>query len=241
MKHCTNCGAQGEDNAKFCIHCGTPFAEDAPKQETTFHQAQNPHGSYGGSGQSGPQQQRQQGSYQQQSYQQQSDQRGTYNTNNSRSYGGSSYGSNQYGASGGSGHGSYGANSRDGYGQSGYDSRRTGADSVFGIETRSIPLAIIFTIITCGIYGLYWMFKLNDEINQLAGETEATSGAMVIVFSLITCGIYHLYWLFKMGERCEKIKGYNGSLNVLYLVLGIFGFAIIAYCLIQDTINKNTF
>ena len=107
-----------------------------------------------------------------------------------------------------------------------------------GIVSRSIPVAIILSLITCGIYGIYWMIKINDEVNEIAGEPQATSGGMVFLFSLITCGIYGLYWLYKMGERCDRIKGINGNSGLLYLVLAIFGLSIVSYCLIQDTINK---
>ena len=103
---------------------------------------------------------------------------------------------------------------------------------------RNIVLCVIFTIITCGIYGIYCMIKMNDEINDLAGEPEATSGVMVFVFTLITCGIYGIYWYYKMGVRCEVIKAQSGNLPILYLILGLFGFGIINYCLMQDTINK---
>lgn len=106
------------------------------------------------------------------------------------------------------------------------------------IGTRNIALAVVFSIITCGIYAIYWMIKLNDEVNQLSGETNATSGGMVFLFSLLTCGIYTFYWLYKMGERCDRIKGTQGSSGVVYLVLGIFGLSIVSYCLIQDTVNK---
>ena len=109
----------------------------------------------------------------------------------------------------------------------------------YQIQPRNIALCIIFSIITFGIYGIYWMIKINDEVNMLAGEPYATSGGMVFLFSLITCGIYGLYWQFKMGERCDKIRGVNGSSNVLYLILGILGFMIISMCLMQDTVNKR--
>ena len=56
-----------------------------------------------------------------------------------------------------------------------------------------IVLCIIFSIITCGIYGIYWMIKMNDEVNALAGEPGATTGGMVFLFTLITCGIYGWY------------------------------------------------
>ena len=120
-----------------------------------------------------------------------------------------------------------------GYGQPGNYSL-----SRFGIAPRSIPLCIIFSLITCGIYGIYWMIKLNDEVNIVSGEPQATSGGIVFLLTVVTCGIYGLYWLYKMGERCDRIKGVNGSSGILYLILGLVGFSIIRYCRIQDTLNK---
>lgn len=105
---------------------------------------------------------------------------------------------------------------------------------------RNIALCVVFSIITCGIYGIYWMIVMNDEVNALSGEQGATTGGMVFLFSLITCGIYSLYWLYKMGERCDRMQNKQGSSSLLYLILGIFGFSIISYCLIQDSINKMT-
>lgn len=108
-----------------------------------------------------------------------------------------------------------------------------------GFTERSIPLAIILSIITCGIYGIYWMIVLNDDINRLSGEPNATSGGMVFLLTLITCGIYGIYWAYKMGERCDRINGVDGNSNILYLVVALLGFSIINYCLMQDTINKR--
>jgi hypothetical protein len=105
------------------------------------------------------------------------------------------------------------------------------------IGSRSIPLYIVLSIITCGLFSIYWMYTLNQEINQLSGEN-GTDGGMVILLSLITCGIYSLYWLYKMGERCDRIKGGTGDTSVLYLILGLIGFSIVCYGLMQDTINK---
>lgn len=130
----------------------------------------------------------------------------------------------------------------DGTAHSSSDFQGTGGTpfrSSYGITPRSIPLCIILSIVTCGIYGIYWMLKLNDEINLLCGDTNAASGALVVIFSLITCGIYGFYWMYKMGEKCDFIKGVQGSSGILYLLLGIFGLSIVDFCLIQDTINKS--
>ena len=100
-------------------------------------------------------------------------------------------------------------------------------------------LQFVFSFLTCGIYSIYWMIKLNDEVNQLAGEPQATSGGMVFLFSLITCGIYGIYWAYKMGERCDRIRGIQGNSSILYLVLSILGLDIVYFCLLQDMINKE--
>ena len=80
---------------------------------------------------------------------------------------------------------------------------------------------------------------MNEEVNVLASEPNATSGGLVIVLHFITCGIYGIYWSYKMGERCDRIKGsVGGSSAILYLILTLLGFGIVTFCLIQDTINK---
>ncbi len=108
---------------------------------------------------------------------------------------------------------------------------------------RSIGVCILLSIVTCGIYGIIWMIKLNDELNALANKQGATSGGVVFLLTLVTCGIYGWFWYYKMGENVDTIKSYSGvpSSNspIIYLVLGLFGLGIVNYCLMQDTINKS--
>ena len=106
------------------------------------------------------------------------------------------------------------------------------------IQRRDIALAIIFSIITCGIYSIFWFVKMTDEVNVLTGNQNDTSGVLAFVLTLVTCGIYGFYWSYKMGDKVERYEGTNGSKGVLYLILTLFGFGIIAYALIQDSINK---
>ena len=106
------------------------------------------------------------------------------------------------------------------------------------VAPRSIPMAIILSFVTCGIYMLYWIYMLNDEINELAQDETAPGGGMVILLTVLTCGIYGLYWYYRMGEKCDYIAQTHTSNNVLYLVLGIFGLGIVSIALMQDTINR---
>ena len=110
-------------------------------------------------------------------------------------------------------------------------------------ERRDIALAIVFTVLTCGIYSIFWFIKLTDEINSVAGDTDATSGGLAFVFSLITCGLYTYYWMYKMGEKLDNIAVIQGrasqSRGLIYLVLSLLGFSIISYALMQDSLNKS--
>lgn len=224
MVNCPRCGAACGDGDSFCSSCGTPLTQ---RTESGAAGAGSGNGGAFGSNGYGS-------AYGPDGYV------GSYGPDgNSGAYGpngyGGAYGPNGYGgAYGPDGYGgAYGPNGYGGpYGYAPYQLNTT------GIRKRNIALAIIFSIITFGIYGIYWMIKINNEVNQLADEPGATSGGLVFLFSLITFGIYSIYWLYRMGQRCDRIKR-SSSTEILYVLLGIFGLSIIAYALIQDTINQT--
>lgn len=103
--------------------------------------------------------------------------------------------------------------------------------------SRSIALAIILSLITCGIYYIYWWVVLNDEINRLTGDTAAPSGIVVFLLSLVTCGIYGLYWAYVMGRKAAYLNGTTDS-GILNLLIALFGFPIINLALFQDAVNR---
>lgn len=108
------------------------------------------------------------------------------------------------------------------------------------VKEKNIALCIILSLVTCGLYGLYWFVTLTDDTNTIAGEP-GTSGVMAVILTVVTCGIYGLYWAYKCGEKIDKAHQNRGEAagngGVLYLILFIFG-GIIAYALIQNEINK---
>ena len=107
---------------------------------------------------------------------------------------------------------------------------------------RSLPLAIVLSFVTLGVYAFYWIYALTEDAHAAAGERTTASGGMVILFSLITCGIYSLYWLYKMGETIVIAKQKRGmtadtNLPIIYLVLALFGLGIVSYALMQNALN----
>lgn len=108
------------------------------------------------------------------------------------------------------------------------------------VQQKNIALCIILSLVTCGIYSIYWFVTLTDDTNTISGEP-GTTGIMAFVLTLVTCGIYGLYWAYKCGEKIDKAHQDRGEAasngGILYLVLYIFG-GIIAYALIQNEVNK---
>lgn len=106
---------------------------------------------------------------------------------------------------------------------------------------RSIPLYIVLTLVTCGLFGLYWFIVLTDETNEATGETQLAGGALALILTIITCNIYGWYWAYKMGEKVDSIKSQNGqpagNTGILFIILQVLGLGIINYALAQDALN----
>lgn len=108
---------------------------------------------------------------------------------------------------------------------------------------RNIALCIILTIVTCGIYGLYWFVCITNEANVVSDHaSDGTSGGVALILSIITCNIYGLYWAYKQGEKLDEAKTAKGipssNTGIMYLILCFLGLGIIAYALMQSELNK---
>lgn len=107
---------------------------------------------------------------------------------------------------------------------------------------KDIAVAIILSLITCGIYQIYWFITITDDANKASERPTDTSGGLAFLLTLITCGIYGIYWNYKMGQKIyEAGKKYNKDIqdnSVLYLVLSLFGLQIVSYCFMQNDLNK---
>ena len=96
-------------------------------------------------------------------------------------------------------------------------------------EDRNFVLYVVLTIITCGIYGLVFLYSMIQDVNTVCdGDGEHTRGLLgLILLSLVTCGIYSFYWYYCLGNRlANNASRYgmsfqeNGTTVLLWLVIG---------------------
>ena len=81
-------------------------------------------------------------------------------------------------------------------------------------DDRGLLSYILLSLITCGIYSYYFIYKLAHDVNiACEGDGQETSGLVAfILLSFITCGIYSYVWYYKLGNRlAENAPRYNMS------------------------------
>ncbi|MGP1471298.1 MAG: DUF4234 domain-containing protein [Schwartzia sp. (in: firmicutes)] len=72
------------------------------------------------------------------------------------------------------------------------------------LRPRDVMLRILLTFFTCGLYGLYWMKTLTDDIHRFSGRPTTPGGGKVVLLTLVTCSLYFYYWLYQIsGELVE--------------------------------------
>lgn len=109
------------------------------------------------------------------------------------------------------------------------------------IENRDIAIQLILSLITCGLYSLYWMVTITDDVNKLLDDKN-DSGIVNLLLSLVTCGIYLIYWNYDIGKKLKKI-GEKYSLDIqdnsiIYMVLSVLKLDVVSYVLMQSDLNK---
>lgn len=112
---------------------------------------------------------------------------------------------------------------------------------MFKGAVRSPIAVIIFSIITCGIYQIYWLFKVSGEVNQSLGEERISAPLYFLLgllcFPLIFVGMYKLDGgIFDIRTRVGLPANKN---FVLWLILSFFGVGFIVFMYqVQSQLNE---
>lgn len=107
------------------------------------------------------------------------------------------------------------------------------------LNKRSIIVCILLSIITLGIYGIYWTYLLVKNTRLLQNDDRSCVGEMLC---LLFVPFYYLYWWYTRGEVVKKSLneyGYTSTgSGIAYLILGIFGLNIVSMAIMQDDCNS---
>ena len=96
------------------------------------------------------------------------------------------------------------------------------------MQHRNPIMVILLSIITLGIYSIYWLVTTKIQMN--------TKGAQIPTAWLLIIPLVNIYWLWKFSEGVEHVtkKGMQTAIAFLLVwILDILGAAIV-----QNELNK---
>jgi hypothetical protein len=120
-------------------------------------------------------------------------------------------------------------------GQVHYHTRRVG-------KTRNPWGVWLLSIVTLGIYGLYWYYKVNEETREYSPTVNVQPGIALLayMFGWLTCGIATIVTIVHTGGRisqCQQMTTTrarcSGGLGILFAIL--LGTHVVYY---QSQLNK---
>lgn len=94
---------------------------------------------------------------------------------------------------------------------------------------RSVGSVVVLTIITLGIYGIYWAVVTKNEMNA--------AGAEIPSAWLILIPIVNIWWLWKFCEGVDHVTKGKMSAGVAFILLWLVG--LIGTAIVQHSLNKE--
>jgi len=114
------------------------------------------------------------------------------------------------------------------------------------VQERSPITVVLLTIVTCGIYGLYWQFRTSDEL-RAATNDDSIKPLLELVLTLVTGGIWGVYVQYRNAQKVHAAlasrepsrKDQSQSVLILSIAMyfvGVTGF--IAMWILQEELNS---
>lgn len=107
------------------------------------------------------------------------------------------------------------------------------------LEVKDLAVCILLSIITCGIYNLFWLVSIVRNVHRLHGSEESVVPEVML---MIFIPFYISFWMYKNGHQMyEDSQRCHGNLDdngIMYMILTLLGFRLIPYALIQYDLNR---
>ena len=105
------------------------------------------------------------------------------------------------------------------------------------MKVRNPITGIILSLVTCGLYGIYWMYCMATEIAKFKDEND--SGLIDALLLILLAPVGFFLSEKKLAAACAE-KGIEHKDNsILYLILCFLGpLSIANFYLLQTELNK---
>ncbi len=102
------------------------------------------------------------------------------------------------------------------------------------IKERNMIAQILLTIVTFGIYSIYWFYVISEEMKGIAQDDQAQPALWTVLLFIPIAQIYSLY---KFSELYEKISKENFNRWLMFVLWLVFSPAV--WFIVQIDLNKR--
>ena len=105
-------------------------------------------------------------------------------------------------------------------------------------ETRSIGLSILWMILTLGIYGIYWVYKTQEEVKRYSDN--GIGGILGLVIYILIAPVTFFVVPSEVRYMYEDVDGQKSpvrGIHGLWILLPIAG-PIIWFVQVQGALNR---
>ena len=114
-------------------------------------------------------------------------------------------------------------------------------NEVISLTKRKVEVCILLSVLTCGLFAIYWMSLLVKNVRALKHDYGSITVEMLCIVFL---PFYAPYWWYTRGNDVKRLLEEHGcrvvSNGTLYMVLSIFGLGIVAMAIMQNDFNTQT-
>ncbi len=114
--------------------------------------------------------------------------------------------------------------------RTGFCSEKTGTIAiVMNIERRDPGVVLILSLFTCGLYLIYWYFKMYDELEELCGTTPTGNSFILdLLLTFVTCSLWGIWVDYKISMQLNDLQRERGIMSPDSTMLAV-GLDVAAY------------
>ena len=80
-----------------------------------------------------------------------------------------------------------------------------------GIEPRSPAVVLVAGVLTCGLYQVYWYYRMYEELELVTGATPTGNGFWLdFALVVITCGLYGIWVDYRISMQLVEAMRMRG-------------------------------
>lgn len=122
-----------------------------------------------------------------------------------------------------------------------YDETRYKINTVGSIPPvyRDFGKGLLLSVITLGIYALYWQYMFVKDLQKIAGEDSIRDYIPAVLIGIVTFGLYMIYYQYKMGkavndaQNLRRMPGVRYDFGKLMIIIII---ACVASCIVTPLV-----